>query len=237
MGSTGKQANNNSKLTPNEVIMLRPVWGVAQSQESNRQVEKIGYNDNLNPNTESGMARIIFGKSFSDLTEEQKNRCTDAVMEYKRNADKHGEDKVVDGHTIYSIKYNPNNKQYYLVTDFYGSNTSIMEQYKIKNANHADAASVYLGAAIGTAKFGSQDPLSKKLHKLLTDTTYKTRTSLGYGRDTEVVKSVNGYDITRTKGTRGFYNVILSTNGKATTSMTFRTQKAAEEYIKSLPKK
>ena len=54
---------------------------------------------------------------------------------------------------------------------------------------------------------------------------------------TEVVKVVNGYAITRTKGTRGFYEVTLwvSPKGKARGYRTFKTIKAAAEYIENIP--
>ena len=51
----------------------------------------------------------------------------------------------------------------------------------------------------------------------------------------EVVKFVNGYEITRLKGTRGFYEVIIKTfvNG-GYKYKTFRTIKAAVAFCKSL---
>lgn len=43
----------------------------------------------------------------------------------------------------------------------------------------------------------------------------------------EVVRRVKGYEVTRMKGTRGFYHVRLTSNSE----VTFRTIKAAVEYI------
>jgi hypothetical protein len=51
----------------------------------------------------------------------------------------------------------------------------------------------------------------------------------------EVVKVVNGYEITRTKGTKGFYYVTLKEwdNGNRK-YCTFRTIKAAAEFCETL---
>lgn len=50
----------------------------------------------------------------------------------------------------------------------------------------------------------------------------------------EVVKVVNGYEITRMVGTHGFYQVTLKETAKAKTFMTFKTIKAATEFCKTL---
>lgn len=46
----------------------------------------------------------------------------------------------------------------------------------------------------------------------------------------EVVKTVNGHDIYRMKGTRGFYHVRLNKHKR----MVFKTIKAATEYCSKL---
>ena len=47
----------------------------------------------------------------------------------------------------------------------------------------------------------------------------------------ETVKVVNGYEITRMKGTHGFYEVTVKQGVNWRKVMTFRTIKAATEYI------
>lgn len=46
----------------------------------------------------------------------------------------------------------------------------------------------------------------------------------------EVVKTVNGHDIYRMKGTRGFYHVRLNKHSR----IVFKTIKAAAEYYSKL---
>ena len=46
----------------------------------------------------------------------------------------------------------------------------------------------------------------------------------------EVVKTVNGYDITRMKGTRGFYHVII----RPGVEYTFKTIKSAAAFCETL---
>ena len=46
----------------------------------------------------------------------------------------------------------------------------------------------------------------------------------------EVVKTVNGHDIYRMKGTRGFYHARLNKHGR----IVFKTIKAATEYCSRL---
>lgn len=48
---------------------------------------------------------------------------------------------------------------------------------------------------------------------------------------TETVKIVKGYKIERTIGTRGYYEVTLKTTEKSRTFISFRSAKAAVEYI------
>jgi hypothetical protein len=43
----------------------------------------------------------------------------------------------------------------------------------------------------------------------------------------EIIKTVNGYDIYRMKGTKGFYYIDLHVREKSKMTMTFKTQKAA----------
>lgn len=50
----------------------------------------------------------------------------------------------------------------------------------------------------------------------------------------EVVKVVNGYEITRLKGTRGFYEVITKRFAKGYQYQTFRTIKAAVAFCETL---
>jgi hypothetical protein len=51
----------------------------------------------------------------------------------------------------------------------------------------------------------------------------------------EVVKVVNGYAITRMKGTKGFYHVTTWDNGKGFSKYyTFRTIKAAAAFCETL---
>lgn len=47
----------------------------------------------------------------------------------------------------------------------------------------------------------------------------------------EVVKVVKGYEITRMKGTRGFYTVTTCSGKNWSKCYTFRTIKAAAEFI------
>lgn len=47
----------------------------------------------------------------------------------------------------------------------------------------------------------------------------------------EVVKVVKGYEITRMVGTRGYYEVTISKGEKWSKFLSFRTIKAAVEYI------
>ena len=54
---------------------------------------------------------------------------------------------------------------------------------------------------------------------------------------TEIVKIVNGYAITRMKGTRGFYEVEFWRKGKARGYRTFKTIKSATEWIESITAK
>ena len=48
----------------------------------------------------------------------------------------------------------------------------------------------------------------------------------------EVVKIVNGYEITRAKGTHGFYYVYFGAHGNK--FRTFRTIKAAAEFCETI---
>lgn len=47
----------------------------------------------------------------------------------------------------------------------------------------------------------------------------------------ETVKTVKGYEITRMKGTHGFYHVKVKEGKGWTAERTFRTIKAAAEFI------
>ena len=47
----------------------------------------------------------------------------------------------------------------------------------------------------------------------------------------EVVRTINGHQITRMIGTRGIYHVVVRTGQGFTESRTFRTIKAAVEFI------
>lgn len=49
----------------------------------------------------------------------------------------------------------------------------------------------------------------------------------------EVVKVVKGYEITRLKGTRGFYHVVVKEGNGFREFHTFRTIKAAVEFIET----
>ena len=50
----------------------------------------------------------------------------------------------------------------------------------------------------------------------------------------EIVKVVNGYEITRLKGTHGFYEVITKRFAKGYQLRTFRTIKAATSFCETL---
>ena len=49
----------------------------------------------------------------------------------------------------------------------------------------------------------------------------------------ETVKTVKGYDIVRMIGTRGFYHVVIRQGKTWKEEVTFRTIKAATEFINS----
>lgn len=49
----------------------------------------------------------------------------------------------------------------------------------------------------------------------------------------EVVRTVKGYDITRMKGTHGFYTVVTYKSESITKSYTFKTIKAAVFFIET----
>lgn len=49
----------------------------------------------------------------------------------------------------------------------------------------------------------------------------------------EIVKTVKGYDIVRMKGTRGFYHVTTREGKNFKTVYTFKTIKAAAEFIET----
>jgi hypothetical protein len=53
----------------------------------------------------------------------------------------------------------------------------------------------------------------------------------------EVVKIVNGYEITRRKGTHGVYNVAIREDKGWSEFRTFRTIKAAVAFCETLPRK
>lgn len=53
----------------------------------------------------------------------------------------------------------------------------------------------------------------------------------------ETVKVVNGYEITRMIGTRGFYHVSIWENGSWGEYHTFRSIKAAAQFCETLPPK
>ena len=53
----------------------------------------------------------------------------------------------------------------------------------------------------------------------------------------ETVKTVNGYDITRYIGTRGFYYVNIWERGEWAEFHTFRSIKSAAEFCETLPPK
>lgn len=53
----------------------------------------------------------------------------------------------------------------------------------------------------------------------------------------ETVKTVNGYDITRMKGTHGFYYVTIREGKSWKAYQTFRTIKAAAAFCETLPRK
>lgn len=50
----------------------------------------------------------------------------------------------------------------------------------------------------------------------------------------ETVKEINGYKIERIIGTRGYYEVTISQTEKVRKYITFRTIKAAAEFIATL---
>lgn len=50
----------------------------------------------------------------------------------------------------------------------------------------------------------------------------------------EVVKTVKGYDITRMKGTRGCYHVVVREGKGFREYHTFKTIKAATEFIEAV---
>lgn len=51
----------------------------------------------------------------------------------------------------------------------------------------------------------------------------------------ETVKVVNGYEITRMVGSRGFYRVNIWEDGAWGKYLTFRTIKAAAQFCEALP--
>ena len=53
----------------------------------------------------------------------------------------------------------------------------------------------------------------------------------------ETVKVVNGYEITRRKGTHGFYEVVTRQGKNWKEYRTFRTIKAAAEFCGTIPAK
>lgn len=53
----------------------------------------------------------------------------------------------------------------------------------------------------------------------------------------EVVKTVNGYEIKRMIGTRGYYEVEIAANRKCKMFRNFRTIKAASKFCEELPAK
>lgn len=54
---------------------------------------------------------------------------------------------------------------------------------------------------------------------------------------TEVVKTVNGYEITRLVGTHGAYHVNIWADGEWLEFHTFHSIKAAAQFCESLPKR
>ena len=50
----------------------------------------------------------------------------------------------------------------------------------------------------------------------------------------EVVRVVNGYEITRMKGTKGFYHIVVREGRGFKEFHTFRTIKAAVEFINTV---
>ena len=80
-GESKKDAVNRAVANSNEDTKEKQI---AKAKE---QADKLnGKEPNLR--TESGMAQKMYGKSFSELSEEQKDKVTDAVIKYKENGEK-----------------------------------------------------------------------------------------------------------------------------------------------------